>query len=298
MTRPTTESHDPRYADIDLWPSGTTLEALAEAQMSATALTRAAVPQIEAAVEAALPGLRAGGRLFYIGAGTSGRIGMQDGVELTPTFGWPAERLVLLLAGGSDALSQAAEGAEDREDIARSDILAHTPGPNDVVIGIAASGNTPYTCAAIRAAREAGSLTIGLICNEHGRLADEAQYPIRIPTGAEVISGSTRLKAGTAQKATLNLFSTAAMIRLGHAYRGQMVDMRVVNEKLRRRAQRMVATLAGGTDAEIDAALTEARGNVKRAVLIRHGLTRDEAETALATHGNDLRAVFAAASQS
>jgi len=183
----------------------------------------------------------------------------------------------------------AAEGAEDREDVARAEIARHAPNASDVMFAIAASGNTPYTCAAVAQAREAGAMTVGIVCNGSGRLLREAEYPLAIATGPEAIAGSTRLKAGTAQKAALNLLSTTLMIRLGHAYRGRMVDMRVTNTKLAHRAERMVATLAGGTQAEIRAALDAADGNVKRAVLIRAGLTRDEAEQALARAQGDLR---------
>lgn len=307
MTTPTTSSiptsndterPDPRYADIDTWPTASVLDALAEAQMTAVAVARAAVPDIEKAVDAALPRLRAGGRLFYVGAGTSGRIGMQDGVELTPTFGLPTERLVLLLAGGEGAVFQAAEGAEDREDAARDDILAHEPGRNDVVIGVAASGATPYTCAALAAARARGSLTVGISGSREGRILHEAELGIRLPTGPEVVAGSTRLKAGTAQKAALNMLSTTLMLRLGHVYRGQMVDMKVTNAKLARRAARMVRMLAGGTDAEIEAALAATGGNVKRAVLVRSGLSREEAEAALTLHRGDLRAVLSSLNES
>ncbi|MQR97609.1 N-acetylmuramic acid 6-phosphate etherase [Gluconobacter aidae] len=289
-----TEQQDPRYGDIDLWPVTSVLDSLAEAQMTATAVARAAVPQMNDVVTAALPRLRAGGRLFYVGAGTSGRVGLQDGVELTPTFGWPSERLILMLAGGTTALFEAVEGAEDREETASREILSHNPGPNDVVFGIAASGATPYTCAAIAAARNAGALTVGISCNGEGRLLREAELGIAIVTGAEVIAGSTRLKAGTAQKAVLNMLSTTLMIKLGHGYRGQMVDMRVVNAKLEKRAARMVQDLAGGTPEEIEAALRASRQNVKRAILIRSGLTMEEAETALTQHAGDLRAVMAA----
>lgn len=287
-----TEHHDPRYESIELWPTATILDALAEAQMTATALVRAAVPALEAAVEAALPGLRRGGRLFYVGAGTAGRVGMQDGVELTPTYGWPSERLVMLLAGGNGALSQAAEGAEDDEQAARTEMAAHRVGPDDVVFGIAASGNTPYSCAAIGFARAAGAMTVGISCVPQTRLLREAEMEILLPTGPEAVAGSTRLKAGTAQKAALNLLSTTLMIRLGHVYRGMMVDMRVTNAKLARRAVGMVRRLAGGSDAQIDEALALAGGNVKRAVLLRRGLSLDEAEQALGVHEGDLHAVF------
>ncbi|GCE82379.1 N-acetylmuramic acid 6-phosphate etherase [Komagataeibacter diospyri] len=287
-----TEGQDPRYADVDIWPVGSVLDALVESQMSAIAAVRATTPELERAVNSALPRLLAGGRLFYVGAGTSGRIGMQDGVELLPTFGWEPERLVLLLAGGNDAVHQAAEGAEDREDVARTDILAHNPGPDDVVLGIAASGSTPYTCAAIMAARTAGSLTIGIACNRGGRLLDVAEQGIAVVTGPEVISGSTRLKAGTAQKAALNLISTTLMIRMGHAYRGQMVDMRVVNAKLRDRACRMVRSLTGSTEQQALHALDATGFNVKRAVMICSGIPADQIETLLRAHDGNLRSIL------
>ncbi|KDU97455.1 N-acetylmuramic acid-6-phosphate etherase [Komagataeibacter rhaeticus AF1] len=286
-----TERQDPRYADVDIWPTAAVLDALVESQMSAIAAVRAAIPELERCVERALPRLLAGGRLFYVGAGTSGRIGMQDGVELLPTFGWAPERLVLLLAGGQDAVYQAAEGAEDREDVARADILAHQPGPDDVVLGIAASGSTPYTCAAVAAARAAGSLTIGIACNRDGRLLREAELGVAVVTGPEVISGSTRLKAGTAQKATLNLMSTTLMIRMGHAYRGQMVDMRVVNAKLRQRACRMVRSLAGCSERQALAALETTGFNVKRAVMICSGIPAAQVEALLDAHGGNLRTI-------
>ncbi|GBQ98302.1 N-acetylmuramic acid 6-phosphate etherase [Acetobacter nitrogenifigens DSM 23921 = NBRC 105050] len=284
-----TERRDERFADIDLWSTGSILSALGEAQMAATAVAYAAAPQIEAVVDAALPGMRNGGRLFYVGAGTSGRVGLQDGVELTPTFGLPPERLVLLLAGGAKALFEAVEGAEDREDIGRADVLEHDPGPDDLVIGVAASGRTPYTCSAVRAAREKGALTVGVSSSPQGKLLQAAAMSIVLSTGPEVISGSTRLKAGTAQKAALNMLSTALMIRLGHAYRGQMVDMRIVNAKLRVRAIAMVRRLAGGTDAEIEAALAASGDNVKRAVMIRKGIPVAEITARLEKAGGDLR---------
>lgn len=287
-----TEGQDPRYADVDVWPVVSVLEALVESQMSAIAAVRAATPELERAINAALPRLLAGGRLFYVGAGTSGRIGMQDGVELLPTFGWAPERLVLLLAGGNDALHQAAEGAEDREDVARTDILAHNPGPDDVVLGIAASGSTPYTCAAVAAARAAGSLSIGIACNQGSRLTDVAELGITVVTGQEVISGSTRLKAGTAQKAALNLISTTLMVRMGHAYRGQMVDMRVVNAKLRQRACRMVRNLSGSTEQQALSALEATRFNVKRAVMLCAGIPASQIEPLLVAHDGNLRAIL------
>lgn len=287
-----TEQPDPRYADIDIWSTGSILTALAEAQIAATATAYAATTAMEAVVDAAVPRLLAGGRIFYVGAGTSGRIGLQDGVELPPTFGWPESRLVLLLAGGRKALFEAVEGAEDQVETARDDILTYRPNASDVVFGIAASGSTPFTCAALSAARACGAMTVGISSNPQGKLLDEAEFSIVLATGPEVIAGSTRLKAGTAQKATLNMLSTAIMVRLGHGYRGQMVDMRVVNAKLRRRANRMVGLLAGGTSDEREAALAEADHNVKLAVMVRTGFSVQEGREALSQHGNDLRAAL------
>lgn len=287
-----TESYDSRYETLDLWPTDTLLEALLESQLGAVSAIKAAVPDLEQAITAALPRLQRGGRLFYVGAGTSGRIGLQDGVELIPTYGWPEERLVLLLAGGDAALFQPVEGAEDDEAAARDAILTHKAGPDDVVIGVAASGGTPYTCAALACAKEAGSLTIGLSCSPNARLLHTADVGVLIATGPEVVAGSTRMKAGTAQKVTLNMLSTALMIRLGHTWRGQMVDMRIVNAKLVKRAHRMVQHLAGCSEAEAINALEQAQGSIKLAILVCFGFSPQEGRTVLAQHNGNLRAVL------
>ncbi|GBR50194.1 N-acetylmuramic acid 6-phosphate etherase [Gluconobacter sphaericus] len=281
MTNSRTETVLAANEDIEHLPLDALLERLLTSQKAALDQVGEALPSIERAVEAAVPRLQAGGRLVYAGAGTSGRIGLQDGVELTPTFGVAPEKLVLLLAGGAGATTQAAEGAEDREDQARLDLLDHHPTERDVVIGVAASGNTPYTCAVVQLGREVGALTIGVSGNPDSRLLREAEFGICIPTGAEVLAGSTRMAAGTAQKVTLNLFSTALMTRLGHVYRGRMVDMRISNDKLQARAERMVMELAGGTAEEAREALKRVRGNTKRAVLLRHGVALAEIEPLL-----------------
>ncbi|MGO2958477.1 MAG: N-acetylmuramic acid 6-phosphate etherase [Acetobacter sp.] len=290
-----TEMFDTRYESLDLWPTGPLLEALLESQLGAVSSVKAALPDMEGAIAAALPRLQRGGRLFYVGAGTSGRIGLQDGVELIPTYGWPEDRLVLLLAGGDAALFQPVEGAEDDEEAARAAITTHMAGPDDVVIGVAASGGTPYTCTALACARAAGSLTIGLSCSPNTRLLREAELGLLLETGPEVVAGSTRMKAGTAQKVALNMLSTALMIRLGHTWRGQMVDMRIVNAKLVKRAHRMVQHLTDCTEAEAQAALAQAEGNIKLAVLVCFGFTPATGKAALAKHGGHLRAVLAAA---
>lgn len=269
---PRTEMQDPRYDGLDTWPTATVLESLLESQLAATAAVRSALADMEAAIAQAVPRLERGGRLFYVGAGTSGRIGLQDGVELIPTYGWPSERLVLLLAGGEAALFSPVEGAEDDENEAQRAITSHTPTADDVVIGIAASGNTPYTCAALASARFCGSLTIGLSCTPAARLLAETDIGILTETGPEVVAGSTRMKAGTAQKICLNLLSTTLMIRLGHTWRGHMVDMRIVNTKLVHRALRMITQLTDCSDTQAQAALLKADGSIKLAILLRQGL--------------------------
>ncbi|MFT9015813.1 MAG: N-acetylmuramic acid 6-phosphate etherase [Acetobacter sp.] len=287
-----TETLDPRYDSLDLWPTGTVLSALLESQFDAAASVKAALPQLEAAIAKALPRLERGGRLFYVGAGTSGRIGLQDGVELIPTYGWPRARLVLLLAGGDAALFSPVEGAEDDEAEASRAMAAHAPTPDDVVIGVAASGGTPYTCAALACAHAHGSLTVGLSCCPDTRLLAQADCPVLTLTGAEVVAGSTRMKAGTAQKIALNLLSTTLMIRLGHTWRGQMVDMRIVNAKLVARAQRMVRHLSDCTQEQAITALKDAGGSIKLAILLRHGLDAPQARLLLELCGGHLRAAL------
>src|SRR5579872_4183325 len=195
-----TEQIDARYRDLDSWPVSEMIAAMFEGQSAAVAAVGGALPAISVAVEAAVPGLQQGGRIIYVGAGTSGRIAVQDGTELTPTFDWPRERLVFLLAGGSAALTQSVEGAEDRGFEGARAIEDAKVTSNDVVIGVAASGTTPYTIGAIRAANTVGALTIAVANNPGSPLLEEGRYPILVETGAEVIAGSTRMKAGTAQK--------------------------------------------------------------------------------------------------
>ncbi|MGA9868023.1 MAG: N-acetylmuramic acid 6-phosphate etherase [Acetobacteraceae bacterium] len=292
MTLPATERHDDRFDALDTWDVPTMLAALWEGQMAAVAALGPALAALSRAVEAAASCLADGGRLAYAGAGTSGRIAVQDGAELTPTFDWPDDRLILLMAGGPGALLRAVENAEDRDDLARGEVAAHGIGERDVLVGLAASGATRFTVACVTEARRRGALTIG-IANSGGLLLEAVECPVLIETGAEAIAGSTRMKAGTAQKVALNLFSTALMVRLGRVYRGRMVDMLARNEKLRRRAERMLADIAGGTAEEIRVALAAADGKVKLAALILRGLDRQQAEAALARHHGRLRAALA-----
>jgi N-acetylmuramic acid 6-phosphate etherase len=291
-TLPTTEGADPRYLALDEWPSIVALDALLEAQMAAVAAVRPALPHIAAAAEAAAARLRRGGRLIYCGAGTSGRIGVQDGAELPPTFDWPEHQLGLLIAGGQPALTRAVENAEDSIAFAEADMAAQKPGPLDVVIALAASGATPYAVACLQLARKAGALSIGIANSPGAPLLALADHPILIETGAEPIAGSTRLKAGTSQKIVLNLLSTTIMLRLGRVWRGQMVDMVARNEKLRRRALRMVRSLTGRTEEDARAALAEAGGRTKLAILLLNGLDADEAASRLAQSQGHLGAAL------
>lgn len=290
-----TETADPRFVDIDRWPTTAAVEAMLEGQLAAVAALKGQTGAIAAAAEAAAARLHKGGRLVYAGAGTSGRLAVQDGVELTPTYNWPADRLVFLVAGGTAALLRSVEGAEDNVAAAREEALAADVGPNDVLIAVAASGRTPYAVAALETARARGALTIAIANNPGTPLLEGADHPILADTGSEIVAGSTRMKAGTAQKAALNILSTAIMLRCGLVHRGLMVNMRISNEKLAHRARRMVATLAGTDEAQAADALARADNDLRRAVLVARGLSPHDAADRLASAGGDLGSALAAA---
>ena len=273
----TTERASPRYAGIDVWEPADILESLIEGQFAAVAAVRAALPEIEAAAIAMQERLRERGRLVYAGAGTSGRMGVQDGAELIPTFGWPDDRLLLLIAGGKDALLQSVEGAEDEVEHAVALVTRHEINADDVLIAVAASGTTPFTVTCLREARRRGALTIGIANNLDTPILHESHHAILLNTGSEPIAGSTRLKAGTAQKIALNLLSSLLMILLGRVYQGLMVDVRALNEKLVRRSEDILMQLTGRSRDEARAALERANGSVKIAVLLLHGCDPDRA---------------------
>ncbi len=289
-----TETVSSRYRGIETWDDRDVMEALLEAQLSGVAAVKAALPALAGAAAAAAARLRAGKRLAYAGAGTSARLAVQDGTELTPTYGWPRERLVFLVAGGSEALSHAIEGAEDDAGAGAAAADAEALGSADVLVGVSASGRTPYTVGAVERARRSGALTVGIANNAGTPLIAAAEHPVLIDTGAESIAGSTRMKAGTAQKAALTLFSTLVMIRLGRVHDGLMVDMVANNAKLRARALAMLSEIAGADGASAQAALDAAGGHVKLAVLISRGLAPEAAQALLDEHGGDLRHALAA----
>ncbi|MBW7961934.1 N-acetylmuramic acid 6-phosphate etherase [Bradyrhizobium sp. BR 10261] len=288
-----TEDVDPRFADLDAWPLASAMEAMWEGQLAAIAAIGHALPSITAATEAAKTALGDQGRLVYVGAGTSGRVAVQDGAELTPTFAWPKERVRFIVAGGDSAFVTSIEGAEDDIDDAVAQINAARLTPHDVVIAVAASGTTPFTVAALQQAGSCGAVTIGVANNPGTVLLASAKFPILIETGRELIAGSTRMKAGTAQKVVLNLISSGIMLRLGRVYRGMMVNMQPTNAKLKRRAEAMVAQIAERDPSHAARALEQAEGNVKMAVLLALGVDRAEAETILKDGDGNLRRVFA-----
>ncbi len=287
-----TEGRDPRFADIDSWPTTDAVEAMLDGQIEALVAIRQATSAIATAADAAAERLSAGGRLVYAGAGTSGRVAVQDGVELGPTFGWPETRLAYLIAGGMTALAHSAEGAEDDEQAGREAVAATAITENDVVIGVAASGRTPFTLAVLNMARAAGALTIAIANNPGAPLLAAAEHGLLAATGSEIIAGSTRMKAGTAQKAILNILSTAIMLRLGRVYRGLMVDMQISNDKLLARGQAMVASLSGCSDQQAALALAQSGNNIKAAVLVAMGATPEAAIERLAAHRGTLRSAI------
>ncbi|HEY6600975.1 MAG TPA: N-acetylmuramic acid 6-phosphate etherase [Xanthobacteraceae bacterium] len=288
-----TERASPRYSDIDVWAPVDIAEAMIEGQFTAVAAVRAARSALLQAAVAAAERLRKGGRLVYVGAGTSGRLAVQDGAELVPTFSWPQERLLLLIAGGRNALLRSVEGAEDAVDQAARLAQQHDIGGDDVVIAVAASGTTPFTVSCLNEAKRRGALTIGVANNRDTPILKEADYAIWLDTGAEPIAGSTRMKAGTAQRITLNVFSSLVMILLGRVYDGLMVDLQAVNQKLVRRSEAILTRLTGRSGEEAREALRRAEGNVKLAVLLLHGCDVKEATDVLDRAGGQLRAALA-----
>ncbi len=291
----TTESPNLLHADLDLYGPQQLVDAFVDDQLHAVNAVRASSADLARAVQAAVPRLAAGGRLVYVGAGTSGRLGLQDAVELWPTFSWPAERAIALLAGGMQAVTLAVEGAEDNREQGGADLVAVQPTANDVVLGIAASGRTPYVLGALHAARAAGALTIGIANNPGSAVAGEAEIGITLATGPEVISGSTRLKAGTAQKIALNTFSSAVMVGLHKVYGNLMVDLRATNVKLRERAVALTMRASGATEAASRTMLEGCGYRVKVAlVALKRGTDAAAAQALLARHNGSVRRALAA----
>ncbi|MER6381569.1 N-acetylmuramic acid 6-phosphate etherase [Streptomyces sp. NPDC001250] len=290
----TTEAFRPELADIDRLPTLDIARLMNGEDAGVPAAVGAQLPRIAAAVDAIAERMADGGRLIYAGAGTAGRLGVLDASECPPTFNTDPGQVVGLIAGGPAAMVTSVEGAEDSGELARQDLDALKLAPADTVVGISASGRTPYAIGAVEHARALGALTVGLSCNAHSALAAAAEHGIEVVVGPELITGSTRLKAGTAQKLVLNMLSTITMIRLGKTYGNLMVDVRASNDKLRARSRRIVSLATGASDAEIEKALTESGGEVKHAILaLLSGVDGPTAARLLEESGGHLRAALA-----
>lgn len=292
----TTESVDPRYSELDTLDVAALATAMNEAEAQVPVAVRAALPQITAAIEQIVGRLRIGGRLLYVGAGTPGRLGILDASECPPTFSTDPGTVQGIIAGGPAAVRDAVEGAEDdtAAGAALVDELSITEA--DAVVGLTASGRTPYVLAAIEAARSAGALTVGLSCNAGAELSDVAELAIEVVVGPEIVSGSTRLKAGSAQKQVLNMISTVSMVRLGKTYGTLMVDVAATNAKLRVRARRLVEQIAAADPEAAESALAASGGHVKvAAVMLARSVDRATAEQWLDEADGRLRSVLEAA---
>ncbi|MBT2491038.1 N-acetylmuramic acid 6-phosphate etherase [Streptomyces sp. ISL-96] len=267
----TTEAFRPELSDIDQLPTAEIARIMNGEDRSVPEAVAARLPQIAAAIDATAERMARGGRLIYAGAGTAGRLGVLDASECPPTFNTDPTQVIGLIAGGPTAMVTAVEGAEDSKKLAAAELDDLAITPNDTVVGISASGRTPYAIGAVEHARGLGALTIGLSCNAGSALGAAAEHALEVVVGPELLTGSTRLKAGTAQKLVLNMISTITMIRLGKTYGNLMVDVRASNEKLRARSRRIVALATGAQDTEIEAALAATDGEVKNAILVLLG---------------------------
>ncbi|MFE9856471.1 N-acetylmuramic acid 6-phosphate etherase [Streptomyces sp. NPDC005780] len=292
----TTEAFRPELAEIDQLATSEIARIMNGEDRTVPASVAERLPEISAAIDATAARMARGGRLIYAGAGTAGRLGVLDASECPPTFNTDPADVIGLIAGGPSAMVTAVEGAEDSKELAAADLDALGLTADDTVVGISASGRTPYAIGAVEHARAQGALTIGLSCNADSALGAAAEHPLEVVVGPELLTGSTRLKAGTAQKLVLNMLSTITMIRLGKTYGNLMVDVRASNEKLRARSRRIVSLATGASDAEIEAALAATDGEVKNAILTILGqVDGPTAATLLSASDGHLRAALAAA---
>ena len=284
------EARNPRTLQIDLMSTGDILSAINREDGDVATAVQQVLPAIASAVDRIVEAFRSGGRLIYIGAGTSGRLGVLDASECPPTFGVPETMVVGIIAGGDHALRHPIEGAEDNAAQGRDDLVAQNLTARDVVVGIAVSGRTPYVIGALEYAREIGATAVALSCNPGSAITKVADIAISPVVGPEVLTGSTRLKSGTAQKLVLNMLTTASMIRIGKSYENLMVDVSVSNEKLAARAVRIIAEAVGCSNAEAEALLTKSGKDVKLAILMGlTGLPREEAAGVLDSRDGFLR---------
>jgi N-acetylmuramic acid 6-phosphate etherase len=291
----TTEQRNPRSAELDTLSSLEFVELVNREDAGIAAAVAAEAPRIAEAIDRIAASLGAGGRLIYVGAGTSGRLGVLDAAECPPTFGTEARQVVGLIAGGSAALTRAVEGAEDSAEQGAIDLQAIAVSAKDTVVGITASGTTPYVIGALSRAAAAGAGTVGITCNRESPVASMADIGIRVVTGPEVLAGSTRMKAGSATKMVLNMLSTGAMVRLGKTFGNLMVDLQAGNRKLKSRSLRIVEEATGLSPEESGTLLDAAGGNLKLAIVCgRLGIDADEAARRLRDAGGRVRTALVA----
>lgn len=279
--QPLTEQRNDKSQHLDSLHVREIVTLMNEEDQTVALTVREALPQISDSIEAVVERLKVGGRLFYIGAGTSGRLGILDASECPPTFGVEPQLVNGIIAGGEEAIRYAVENAEDDMD-AGSRVVADVVKPGDIIVGITASGGAPYVLGAIREANRLGITTIGISCNRNATLSAEVKFPIEVPVGPEIVTGSTRLKAGTAQKLVLNMISTATMILLGKVYGNLMVNVQATNQKLRERIVRIIREATGADEASARYYAAESEGDARVAILmIMFGISKEQASEAL-----------------
>jgi N-acetylmuramic acid 6-phosphate etherase len=285
-----TEQSNPAAASIDTLPTEQALRIINAEDQRVAAAVEHEIPVISRAVDAIVAALEKGGRLFYLGAGTSGRLGVLDASEIPPTFSAPPEMVQGIMAGGEAALSRATETTEDDPAIGVRDLSARGFTAKDVLVGIAASGRTPYVLGAVAEARRLGAVTVGICCTPDAELSRAVDFAIALLVGPEIVAGSTRMKAGTAQKLVLNMLSTGTFIRLGYVYGNLMVNVQPRNEKLVDRARRIVAQAAGVSPERARELLAESGMSVRTAIVMgKAGIAREDAERRLAASGGRVR---------
>lgn len=290
LSKLTTEQSNEHSTNIDSMSILEIIELMNAEDRTVAEAVNEALPQISSAIEAIYQSLKNGGRLFYTGAGTSGRLGVLDASECPPTFYTPPEMVQAIIAGGEKAILTAVEGAEDGKDQGGQDLKKRGLLPTDVVVGVAASGRTPYVIGALEYAGNIGATTIALSCNEDAEMSKYAKHKIEVVVGAEVLTGSTRLKAATAQKMVLNMLTTTSMIKLGKVYGNHMVDLHASNIKLMERARNMVVSITGVSQAEAEKVLSDTNQKVKPAILmILSGVSFQEANQLLEETGGFVR---------
>jgi N-acetylmuramic acid 6-phosphate etherase len=285
-----TEHRNPASRGLDRLPTKAILRLMNREDRKVAVSVGREIPSIARAVDAIVNSVRRGGRLIYVGAGSSGRLAVLDAAECPPTFGVSPATVQAVIAGGRKAVSGAVEGAEDSERNAVRDLRARKLARNDVVVGIAASGTTPYVLSALAFARKRGATTVAVTSNRKAPIARDAQIVIATDAGPEILTGSTRLKAGTSQKLVLNMLSTAAMVRLGHAYDNLMIDLALTNDKLRQRGLRILAEASGADPSAAKHALRQSRHDLRVAlVMLKNGIEAQAARVRLALANENLR---------